>query len=126
MKGLNVKQHTTRTQAKGRPQPQVRVKRNTRKFDRALAADRIYRQVLVERAAQDQVWSEDYTDSLFFEDWRRLFDVQLSNAVEAWSRPDYERRAPGLIADVRQCLINTAALAFAAIESLDREGNITQ
>jgi len=70
---------------------------------------KVIAQVIQERRMQDRQWGgAEHDDQHSNFDWFRFIDYQ-------WGRMNNENR--------RECLIKIAALAVAAVESLDRKAN---
>lgn len=82
------------------------------------SSERVFGDILRERAKQDEQWGgPQHDDAHSAEDWERYLAYQLRAA---------ERIAPGNIArtqtdEWRERMIKIAALAVAAVQSLDRK-----
>jgi hypothetical protein len=73
----------------------------------------VYEEIKAERARQDEKWGAAHDDSLPIPTWVALLAERVGSALTAYlsrDRSAYRRR-----------LVQTAALAVAAVESLDRQ-----
>lgn len=81
---------------------------------RSVRASKIADQIWAERMAQDEQWGgEQHDDEHNMDDWLRFIRYQEAMAVQASIRADQH--------EFRDRMIKVAALALAALESIDRQ-----
>ncbi|SAL01622.1 hypothetical protein AWB80_08168 [Caballeronia pedi] len=94
-----------------------------RMLDGTPAAPSALADVLAERKRQDEQWGgQDVDDTRRPAHWIAYIAKQVNKADRAWIEHHRGEVAELDIAEIRERLVKTAALAVAAIESIDRKG----